>query len=69
MLHDGAAYCAAARSAMLAARHSVLLIGWSFDPRLRLAPDGSHAPEGETLADLLQSLRTCRPDLAIHLLI
>ncbi|WP_156389619.1 VTT domain-containing protein [Methylobacterium sp. Leaf465] len=69
VLHDGAAYFAAARSAMLAARHSVLLIGWSFDPRLRLAPDGSHAPEGETLADLLQSLRTCRPDLAIHLLI
>lgn len=69
LLHDGAAYFAAARTAMLAARHSVLLIGWSFDPRLRLAPDGSHAPEGETLEDLLRRMRACRPDLAIHLLI
>ena len=69
VLHDGAAYFAAARSAMLEARHSILLIGWSFDPRLRLAPDGSHAPEGETLVDLLHRLRACRPDLAIHILI
>lgn len=69
VLHDGAAYFAAARTAMLEARHSILLIGWSFDPRLRLAPDGRHAPEGETLVDLLRRLRACRPDLAIHLLI
>lgn len=69
ILHDGAAYFAAARAALLAARHSVILIGWSFDPRLRLAPDGEAAPDGETMADLLHRLKARRPGLAIRLLI
>ena len=36
VLHDGAAYFAAARAALLRARESITLIGWSFDPRVRL---------------------------------
>lgn len=69
VLHDGAAYFAAARAALLEARHSVILIGWSFDPRLRLVPEGGGAPGNETMADLLRGLKARRPDLAIRLLI
>ena len=36
---DAAAYFAAAKAAILRARHSVLLIGWDFDTRIKLAPD------------------------------
>ncbi|GEP06584.1 phospholipase D-like domain-containing protein [Methylobacterium oxalidis] len=67
LLHDGAAYFAAARRALLAARRSILLIGWSFDPRVRLDPLGACADE--TMADLLRRLKAQRPDLAVRLLI
>ena len=67
LLHDGAAYFAAARAALCAARRSILLIGWSFDPRTRLCPGG---PQGEeSLGDLLRRLKAERPDLAIRLLV
>ncbi|GJD72059.1 VTT domain-containing protein [Methylobacterium goesingense] len=69
VLHDGAAYFAAARAALLESRHSVILIGWSFDPRLRLVPEGSGAPGNETMADLLRGLKARRPELVIRLLI
>ncbi|MEA1833117.1 phospholipase D-like domain-containing protein [Methylobacterium durans] len=67
LLHDGAAYFAAARRALLQARRSILLIGWSFDPRVRLDPVGE--AERESMADLLRRLKAQRPDLAIRLLI
>ncbi|MGV7034314.1 phospholipase D-like domain-containing protein [Methylobacterium symbioticum] len=71
LLHDGAAYFAAARAALVAARRSILLIGWSFDPRTRLCPGGaeSGAAGDESLGDLLRRLKAERPDLAIRLLV
>ena len=39
-LVDGQDYFGAVRLALANARHSVLLLGWSFDPRTRLQPDG-----------------------------
>ena len=68
VLHDGAAYFAAARAALLRARRSVTLIGWSFDPRVRLLP-GDSPDAGETLAELLRRLKVARPDLAVRILI
>ena len=65
LLHDGAAYFAAARAALLAARRSILLIGWSFDPRTRLRP----GTDGESLGDLLVRLKAERPELAVRLLV
>ncbi|GJE26885.1 Cardiolipin synthase B [Methylobacterium organophilum] len=69
LLHDGAAYFRAARAAMLRARASITLIGWSLDPRVRLTPDAAGAAGQETLAAFLQGLKAARPELAIRLLI
>lgn len=48
---DAADYFDAVRAAMLRARHRIMLIGWDFDPRIRLGdprpgPDGSRARSG-----------------------
>ncbi|AWN36744.1 phospholipase D-like domain-containing protein [Methylobacterium radiodurans] len=69
LLHDGAAYFAAARQALVAARHSILLIGWSFDPRTCLRPESADPSADEALGDLLRRLKLQRPELAIRLLI
>ncbi|WP_336491355.1 hypothetical protein [Methylobacterium nigriterrae] len=69
LLHDGAAYFAAARRALVAARRSILLIGWSFDPRMCLRPDGAGAASDETITALLRRLKAERPELEIRLLI
>lgn len=69
LLHDGAAYFAAARAAILAARASVLLIGWSFDPRAKVLPDPSGGTDHETIADVLRELKAARPEVAIRVLI
>ncbi|CAO4174208.1 phospholipase D-like domain-containing protein [Methylorubrum populi] len=69
VLHDGAAYFAAARAALLKARRHITLIGWSFDPRVRLLPAAETPEAGQTLAELLRCLKAERPDLAIRILI
>ncbi|WP_232628916.1 phospholipase D-like domain-containing protein [Methylobacterium sp. Leaf118] len=69
VLHDGAAYFAAARSALVKARASITLIGWSFDPRVRLLPSPSDPEAGESMAHLLRALKAERPELAIRILI
>lgn len=69
LLHDGAAYFAAARQALVAARRSILLIGWSFDPRTCLRPESADPSGDEALGDLLRRLKLQRPELAIRLLI
>ncbi|MDQ2103298.1 phospholipase D-like domain-containing protein [Azospirillum isscasi] len=63
VLVDGAAFFAAVRAALLRARHSVILLGWDIDPRMRLDP---HDPE--TLGDFLTRLIRERPSLRIHAL-
>lgn len=41
VIADGRDYFRAAKQAMLAARHSIFLIGWDFDARIELEPEGS----------------------------
>jgi len=66
VLLDSAAYFATARAALLRARHSILLLGWDFDPRTRLLP-GQDGTGGETIGDLLLRLAE-RPGLEVRVL-
>ena len=69
VLHDGAAYFAAARAALVRAQRTVTLIGWSFDPRVRLLPSAGEPDSDQTMADLLRALKAARPELTIRILI
>lgn len=61
---DAADYFVAVRKAMLKARHSIYLIGWDFDARIRLGEG-----EGpEKLGDFIIWLADRSPDLEIRLL-
>jgi phosphatidylserine/phosphatidylglycerophosphate/cardiolipin synthase-like enzyme len=67
---DSAAYFAAAMSAIRQARRSVLLLGWSFDPRTRLRPgpeDVTGAPD--EIGNVLKMLASRRPALDVRVLI
>jgi len=66
ILIDGEAYFAALAAALQRAQRSVHLLGWSFDPRTRLAP-GADDP-GE-LGRALLELATSRPELDVRILV
>jgi len=69
-LIDIEAYFTAVFAALMKARRSVLLLGWGFDPRTRLFPDGYDGPEDpDEMGRILVSLAEARPDLDIRLLI
>ncbi len=67
---DTEAYFNAAFDAIQKARRSVLLLGWGFDPRTRLFPDGRDGPDdADEIGRILVDLAAARPDLDIRLLI
>lgn len=69
-LIDTEAYFTAAFAAMQKARRSILLLGWGFDPRTRLFPDGYDGPDDpDEVGRILLKLAEARPDLDIRLLI
>ena len=69
-LVDNQAYYAALFDALHLARRSIWLLGWAFDPRTRLAPDGSEAPEDpDEIGQVLIKLSRARPELDVRLLI
>lgn len=64
------AYFAAVYEAIQKAEHSILLLGWTFDPRTRLTPDGLADPSApDEIGRILLRLSEARPDLDIRLLI
>lgn len=65
---DAADYFTAAKSAMMKARHSILLVGWDFDTRITLERDGSRQDAPNRLGPFLRWLVRQRPGLQIHLL-
>ena len=69
-LVDSAAYFAAALSAIRKARRSIILLGWSFDPRTRLQP-GPHEVAGaaDEIGNVLKSLAKRRPELDVRVLV
>jgi phospholipase D1/2 len=70
LIVDAAEYFAVVKAAMLNARHSVMLIAWDFDVRIRLDPDadedGGEAPD--RLGDFIRWIARTRPDLRIYIL-
>jgi len=69
VLMENAAYFAALRSSLDKARRSVVILGWQFDPRTRLDPEGADlGPQGE-IGHLLRLLVKSRPELDVRLLI
>ncbi len=69
-LVDSQAYFSAAYDALIKAERSVLLLGWGFDPRTRLAPDGGVEPgEPDEIGKVLLRLAERRPGIDIRLLV
>ena len=69
-LVDSQAYFSAAYVALLRAKRSVLLLGWGFDPRTRLAPDGGvDGGEPDAIGRVLLRLVEERPEINIRLLV
>ncbi len=74
MLVDGDAYFTALRQALTRAEHSVFILGWDIDSRMRLAPDspvdGADTVDGlpHALRDFLNALCRRRRGLRIYVL-
>ncbi len=64
-LIDGAAYFLALDQALRKAVHTIWIVGWDFNPDIRLRPHQS----SETLGELLLSLADEKPDLRIRILV
>lgn len=69
VLIDVAHYFRAAKSAMGAARRSIFLLGWDFDPRTLLAPMTQIPRDDMVLGPFLNQLKAARPHLDIRILI
>ena len=70
VLVDTEAYFKALTEALPKARRSILILGWSFDPRTRLEPDGFDGPaDHDEVGRVLLRLGFTRPELDIRVLI
>lgn len=68
MLVDAAIYFRILREAILQARHSVYILSWDIDSRIRLVPEGANDGYPEQLGDFLHAVADERPDLRIRIL-
>ena len=71
VLIDGAAFFRAVREALRKAQHTVFIIGWDIDSRMRLVGEDCEPDDGMpiTFVDFLSALVRERPDLTVHLLL
>jgi phospholipase D1/2 len=67
-LIDGEAYFSAFRAAAIQARHSIVILGWDFDSRIRMLID--REPDGfpDRLGEFLHALLIRRRHLHVHVL-
>lgn len=65
---DAAAYFRAVKDAFLKARHSIYLIGWDFDTRIKFEPESAELDGPEELGPFLRWLVKQRPDLNVYVL-
>ncbi|MBP2299673.1 phospholipase D-like domain-containing protein [Azospirillum picis] len=65
---DAAAYFSLIKQAILGARHTVMLIGWDFDTRIKLQPDDPIPGVPDELGAFLSWIVRERPELTIYLL-
>lgn len=63
VLVDGDAYFAAVRRAIASARHSLFILGWDIDSRMRLVPAGADDGLPEPLGDFLHAVVERRASL------
>jgi phosphatidylserine/phosphatidylglycerophosphate/cardiolipin synthase-like enzyme len=68
-LVDADAYFSAARSVIAQAKHSILLVGWDFDPRTDLRPQAVSPTPNMELGTVLRELAASRAGLHIHILV
>lgn len=70
VLMDNENYYAALSAALLTANHSIHILGWAFDPRTRLAPDGMEGPDDpDEIGRILVELCRAKPGLAVRILV
>jgi phosphatidylserine/phosphatidylglycerophosphate/cardiolipin synthase-like enzyme/uncharacterized membrane protein YdjX (TVP38/TMEM64 family) len=62
-LVDGNAYFRAVREAIASARHSLFILGWDIDSRMRLVPEGANDGYPEPLGDFLNAVVAARHGL------
>ncbi|HXI58988.1 MAG TPA: VTT domain-containing protein [Polyangia bacterium] len=67
-LIDGAAYFSALRQSIARARHSVFILGWDIDSRVRLVPESEAGDWPAELLPFLNQVLTSRPGLRVYLL-
>jgi phosphatidylserine/phosphatidylglycerophosphate/cardiolipin synthase-like enzyme len=65
---DADAYYRAAREAMLDARHQIMLVGWDFDARIKLAWDDEHPEAPTEVGDFIGWLVRRTPGLQVYVL-
>ncbi|NRO98484.1 hypothetical protein GWC77_21405 [Paraburkholderia sp. NMBU_R16] len=68
VLIDGEAYFSVLREALTRARHTIFIVGWDINSRIRLVPDGANDGFPEPLAEFLQALGARRRHLRIYIL-
>jgi phospholipase D1/2 len=70
-LIDAAPFFRAVREALRKARHSVFIVGWDIDSRMRLVGEDCEPDDGMpiTFVDFLSALVRERPELTVHLLL
>ena len=68
LIVDAADYFKAVKEAILAARHSVYLIGWDFDTRIKFEPDGKTLEGPNKLGPFLRWIDRNRPGVEVHVL-
>jgi len=68
LIVDAADYFRAVKDAFLKARHSIYLIGWDFDTRIKFEPEGAELEGPEELGPFLRWLVKQRPDLNVYVL-
>jgi hypothetical protein len=67
VLIDGQSYFGRLEQALLAARRSILILGWDFDASIKLRGNADeHCP---AVGDFLRSLVEGRPELSIRILV
>jgi phosphatidylserine/phosphatidylglycerophosphate/cardiolipin synthase-like enzyme len=65
---DADTFFVAAKQAMLKARRAVYLIGWDFDARIELEPEGRTLDGPNRVGDFMNWLSKSRPDLDVKIL-
>lgn len=68
-LVDGETYFAAAKQALLRARHSVMLLGWNFAEHASLEPGKVDPDWPDGIGDFLEALVQKREDLRVNVLL